>query len=391
MTRAGASGPKPKYVLPGTVRDAAVKRIRWVYEEFDGNVVVSSSGGKDSAVVVELAIEVARELDALPVTVFWLDQECELAATVEYQRDLFARPEVDGHWWQVPFQMSNSTNHEDEFLWVWDEDLDPSDWVRPKEPDDGPATIHREVPAEVKREADGTVTWFNLLNAVGDHHARDGAVLTGVRGEESPARRMGLTSYTSYKHITWGNKKAEHHLVFHPIYDWTYRDVWKAIHEGGWAYNTTYDTQYRYGLPPASMRVSSVQHETAIRILFYLQETEPETWERITRRLDGISTAGHLTSDFTKAPTDLPFMFGSWVAYFGHLVETIVKEEHRPAFWKQYDDLRRTVPYVDPEKVAKGLIPAVLVNDRWGMKANMLYIKLRDPAQHTDTKRGAIE
>ena len=44
------------------VFDCALDRIRWVFREFNGNVIVSISGGKDSTVVMELALMVMREL-----------------------------------------------------------------------------------------------------------------------------------------------------------------------------------------------------------------------------------------------------------------------------------------------------------------------------------------
>ena len=58
-----------------------------------------------------------------------------------------------------------------------------------------------------------------------------------------------------YKDITWGkrlNKKLGHY-TFYPIYDWTYLDVWKAIHDHGWSYNTVYDAMFRYGVPDEPM------------------------------------------------------------------------------------------------------------------------------------------
>ena len=44
------------------VFDCALDRIRWVFREFNGNLIVSISGGKDSTVVMELALMVMREL-----------------------------------------------------------------------------------------------------------------------------------------------------------------------------------------------------------------------------------------------------------------------------------------------------------------------------------------
>ena len=52
------TGPaRPKYIIEGkNVYEAALDRIRWLFEEFDGHVSVSNSGGKDSTVCVELAL-----------------------------------------------------------------------------------------------------------------------------------------------------------------------------------------------------------------------------------------------------------------------------------------------------------------------------------------------
>ena len=50
------------------VWDAALDRIRWIYDEFP-EVVVSFSGGKDSTVLMELTKIVAREKGRLPLKV----------------------------------------------------------------------------------------------------------------------------------------------------------------------------------------------------------------------------------------------------------------------------------------------------------------------------------
>jgi predicted phosphoadenosine phosphosulfate sulfurtransferase len=63
---------------------------------------------------------------------------------------------------------------------------------------------------------------------------------------------LGLTSYLTYKDITWGkyeNRKLEHY-VFYPLYDWSYTDIWKAIFDHGWSYCRLYDYMYQYGVAP---------------------------------------------------------------------------------------------------------------------------------------------
>lgn len=97
-----------KIYLGKNVLEAALDRMRWIFREFP-HVVVAFSGGKDSTVVLNLAIQVARELGRLPVTTMWIDQEAEWRAVVDYAREVMHRPEVRPWWFQMPMRISNST------------------------------------------------------------------------------------------------------------------------------------------------------------------------------------------------------------------------------------------------------------------------------------------
>jgi len=65
-----------------TVYEAALDRIRFIFDEFP-NVIVGVSGGKDSTVVFQLALIVAREKNRLPLKTMFLDQEAEWQATID--------------------------------------------------------------------------------------------------------------------------------------------------------------------------------------------------------------------------------------------------------------------------------------------------------------------
>jgi predicted phosphoadenosine phosphosulfate sulfurtransferase len=336
-----------------SVLDAAKDRIRVLFDEFE-QIVVSFSGGKDSTVILNLAIEVAREKGRLPVAVVFLDQEAEWNAVIEYMRRVQARPEVDLLWLQMPFKLSNSSSTDVDFLDCWAEG---AEWMREKEP------------ASVKENRYGVVRFHALFPAISkvEFGDRSTAWITGVRAQESPSRSAGATAKATYKWITWGKiiDKDLSHYNFHPIYDWEISDVWKAIHSHGWDYCRVYDEQYRYGLPLAKMRVSNLHHETSLSSLFYLQEIERDTWNRLVKRLNGVNTAGHLAGDAYKCPQVLPFMFRSWKEYRDHLLETLIeREDHRAKFRTKFAKIDKKYRFhPDPKGLHKVQIVTILKND----------------------------
>lgn len=113
-----------------TVFEEALNRIRWIFDEHE-DIIVSMSGGKDSTVVFNLALMVAREKNRLPLKVFWLDQEAEWQHTVDYMDWVMRLPEVEPYWYQIPFDFTNSLSANSNFLKVFDEEK-KSMWVHDK-------------------------------------------------------------------------------------------------------------------------------------------------------------------------------------------------------------------------------------------------------------------
>src|ERR1039458_2294492 len=165
-----------KILSDKNVFDAALDRIRYLFDEFP-NIVAGVSGGKDSTVIFELTMRVARERGRLPLTVFWLDQEAEWTSTVSTVRDIMYHPDVKPLWLQCPIHMDNAASFETKFLKCWDPERE-ADWC------------HEKDPISIKENCYGTDRFKKLFPAIFKHHYPDQkvAVLAGVRCEESPGR-----------------------------------------------------------------------------------------------------------------------------------------------------------------------------------------------------------
>ena len=342
-----------------TVYEAAIERINWLFDEFP-NVAVAVSGCKDSSVIFELTLQVARERNRLPLDVMFTDQEGEWASTIEMIRYMMYHPDVKPFWLQVPIVLFNATSTEQPWLECWNEDAEDL-WVHPRDP------------IAITENVYGTVRFKDLFDkflAV-EYADRRTAFIGGVRAEESPNRATALTDQVTYKWATWGRivSKKLGHYVFYPLYDWAYSDVWKAIHANNWKYSTHYDKLYQYGVHVRDMRVSNLHHETAVQNLFFLQEFEPETYARLTGRLQGIDTAGKLgeTNDFFVS--SLPFMFSSWREYRDYLLENLITNpDWRRRLEKMFEQNDRDLGEETGNEKYRREIQSILTNDWEGAK-----------------------
>jgi predicted phosphoadenosine phosphosulfate sulfurtransferase len=342
-----------KIYLKQNVFNESLDRIRWLFDEFP-NVIVGFSGGKDSTVVFNLAMMVAKEKNRLPLKVMFLDQEAEWQATIDQVTAIMEHPDVEPMWMQIPIKLFNATSTTDHWLMCWDKDAEDK-WMHP------------QVEYSYKENKYGTDRFAEMFEAIVrvEFPNTPTCYIAGVRTEESPTRFVALTHQETYKGATWGKKLNPKlgHYSFYPIYDWSYMDIWAAIHKNKWAYNAIYDAQYAYGISVMDMRVSNVHHETAVSNLFYMQEAEPETYVKLTQRIGGVDAACKAGEDdfFVK---DLPFMFSTWREYRDFLLEKlIIIPEWREGFAKKFkamDDL-----YFEDigDKLHKVHISSILTND----------------------------
>jgi predicted phosphoadenosine phosphosulfate sulfurtransferase len=321
------------------VLEAARRRTALVFDRFD-RVVVSVSGGKDSHVVWHLAAAEA-ERRGRRVEAFFLDQEAEYAGTIDVIDAIMRHPATEPRWYQVPLRMTNATSHRDVFLDAWA----PGDtWMRPRSP-----LAITEAPGAPDRFYD-FFPWF-------EEQREDTAFIIGLRSRESLNRWRAVKNNPGLDGIAWSTTaKGRGNYRFSPIFDWNTGDVWKYLADEGLRYNRIYDAMYARGVPERQMRVSYLLHEQSFRAVTTLQELEPETYERLVRRIGGVHAAALYASEETYNARKLPGAFATWRAFREHLLATTPLdkiERFRKRFAKQGDD----------ESTAREHCRQLLIND----------------------------
>lgn len=259
------------------VYSLGLERVRRAYQLFD-RVAVSFSGGKDSSVILHLALEVAAELDRLPLDVFFWDEECIEPETIDYVARVASRDDVALRWLCLPVTHRNGCSRSSPFWWPWDPactDL----WVR-----EMPQQSINELPSFNRHkipEANGL-----LFPADG----KTTGVLLGIRADESMSRRQGVSMRRNDNYIIADGSAPAINLV-KPIYDWRTIDVWEAPRCFGWDYNHAYDVMSLAGISPSQQRVAPPFGEQPMQSLWRWQVGWPELWDRMCDRVPGARTA----------------------------------------------------------------------------------------------------
>lgn len=346
------------------VLDAVIKRISFLFDNYD-NIQLAFSGGKDSTVLFHLVNAEAKKRGRKFI-LYFQDQEAEYQGTIDFVEWAMLQPNVIPQWYQVPIFMTNAASHEQLFLWAWGEG---EEWVREKHPL-AIQKIENQYPKRFYK--------FNLWVAQQNRKNFKGSFVSiiGLRAEESPDRRFVMFGEDS--DLFWLRRKTEPNKAY-PIIDWSYTDVWKYLVENNLPYNKVYDKMYMLGGNLRYFRVSNLVHEKAFRCLTDLQELEPETYDKLERRLKGVHTAAmYGKENLMYSIKELPNQFKSWKEYKDFLLSSI------------HPDLKRIFEYqwlrlqnIDDEDCFKYMVKRILLcdwegnitNKKWTFGENVNYTK----------------
>ena len=304
------------------VWEAALERTRHAYLLFD-HVVVSFSGGKDSTATLNVALEVARELDRLPLRVVFFDEECISHLTEEYVRRVAQLDEIDLEWYCLPVEHRNACSAEEPFWWPWAPEARDL-WVRDLPPEaitdlDGfpmePPSARYSVPSAFEKLISPHAVYGNTC------------ALMGIRADESMTRRRAVS-----------NKRLDNYVIptvtpnyskVYPVYDWSAADVWTAPKQMGWDYNRSYDLLAMHGFSPSQQRIAPPFGEQPMGDLHQWSACFPELWARMVNRVPGAACGARYARtelySYGEAPAKPPGM--NWQDF----VHRIVADQQDPA------------------------------------------------------------
>ena len=281
------------------VVEAAKERLRYLFQSYD-KVIVNFSGGKDSNAMLYVTIEVARELDKLPVEVVYCDHEIEGKGTFDLIQAVGEMSEVNLVRYCLPVKLRNATSQYAPHWYAWhpqEKDL----WIT-EMPEDAVTELEGYVfeydptyehPDGLPFKANGVKkcsTFQDIVDLHNQKYRRKGMTaisLVGIRAEESLARYTIMTRKKDECYISSGADTA------YPIYDWMASDVWKYIKETKLPYNTEYDLMNRteqYN-QLKKQRVGSIFGEESLRTLDHWRLFYGDYWHRILDRAEGVKTA----------------------------------------------------------------------------------------------------
>jgi predicted phosphoadenosine phosphosulfate sulfurtransferase len=293
--------------LATSVYDKALERINQLYDRFD-TVVVSFSGGKDSTVCLNLALQVARERGRLPLDVYTFDEEAIHPETVEYIARVAASPEVRFRWYCMPVKHRNACSRAQPYWHPWNP-AERERWVR-------------ELPAG----AITTAPWFEWGMTMPDcapfvYGPEHGTVadIRGIRAQES-IRRLRSVSFKAEDNWITAVRNG-HNSACSPIYDWTTEDVWLAPQLFGWDYNRTYDVFDKAGVSPSQQRVCPPYGEEPLGGLHQYAECWPQLWHKMLARVPGAATAARYARTELYGYRSLPLPPGkTWRGWLEDLI-----------------------------------------------------------------------
>lgn len=371
----------PKYELEYDVLEGAKLRTRYAFDNFE-KVYVSFSAGKDSTVMLHIAIEEAK-LRNLKIGLLIVDLEGQYKLTIDHIKETIKEYEdwIDLYWVCLPLHLRNAVSVYEPFWLCWDPEK-KENWIR-EIPENGISDLDYFPFFRVGMEFEEFVPEFGEWYAQG----KSTACLVGIRTDESLNRYRTIASEVKTSHNGNGftTLVTENVYNLYPVYDWRTEDIW-TYHAKfpEKRYNELYELMHKAGLGIHQQRICQPYGDDQRRGLWLFHLIEPETWVKVVARVNGansgalyVNESGAITG-YNKIKKPENHTWKSFAELFLDSIPDITKEHYLnkiftfETWWKDrgYDDgIPDEAPYV---LESKKLVPSwrrvcksLLRNDFW--------------------------
>jgi predicted phosphoadenosine phosphosulfate sulfurtransferase len=263
---------------------AARQRIAYAFDNFE-RVYLSFSGGKDSTVMLHLAMDesIARNRK---IGILFIDLEGQYKLTIDFISESLARysDHIEVFWVSLPIHLRNAVSVYEPFWLCWDPEAEAA-WIR-RPPKDA-ITDEACFPFFSRgMEFEEFTPEFGAWYAQG----KTCACLVGIRTDESlnRFRTIARMHKEMWNGKQWTTRVIDQQYNVYPIYDWSTEDIW-TYHAKfpDRPYNRLYDLMHKAGLTPHQMRICQPYGDDQRRGLWLFHLIEPETWARVVARVNG--------------------------------------------------------------------------------------------------------
>ena len=308
------------------VYEAAKLRIAYLFDEFE-QIIISFSGGKDSGVMMNIALQYATDTNQLhKAGIYHMDYEAQYQTTTDYVTRTFAQlpAQVAKYWVCLPIKAQCSTSMFQSFWQPWKKE-DEDKWCRTL-----PVDSINENNHPFKFDYEISDYDFNLKFARHISANKKTCFLIGIRTQESLHRYKAVNKYSDkneYKSKNWTTIIHPNCINAYPIYDWLVEDIWTANAKFGFDYNKVYDLMFQAGLTPHQMRVASPFNDAATESLKLYKAIDPNNWGKLIGRVNGVNFTGLYGGTTAMGWNNItkPDHF-TWKEYMYFLLDTLPEE-----------------------------------------------------------------
>lgn len=374
-----------KHYMDKNVYESACERFDYIYTHFE-RVCVSFSNGKDSGVLLNLAIEAARRHGKLPVNALYIDMEAQYRHAIEFTHRMFSRPEVTGWWVCLPIHLRNAVSQIQPYWIPWEQEKRDA-WVR--EYPDNPHVVKDldyfpffRFGMEFEEFVPEFARWFS--------QGKKTATCVGIRSDESLNRFRTIVSETkiTLDGLQWTTKlfpKEEGSQIYncYPIYDWRVEDIWRANGKFGWDYNKIYDLMYLAGVSLHKQRLCQPYGDDQRQGLYLFKILEPETWAKVVNRVEGANFGNRYTENdrttLGNYKVNLPpgHTYESYAKFLLSTMPSVWREHYQKKIdkfleWWEKEGVKEIPDFADPRDESRKSVPSwrrickvLLKNDYW--------------------------